>query len=151
MLIESALAAALAITPTGVGQVKLGKTFNELHAAHLIGGLRQGCKLAGPNTKSARLLAPLKGSVDLTTTSPRKVSRITVTGGARARGVGIGSSAATVTRKFPRAKADHTTESQFGITLYKVPKSGGGRLQFAVSTQTHKVTLIGVPSIGFCE
>jgi hypothetical protein len=151
MLIESALAAALSITAAGVGDLKLGKTFNELHAANLIGGLRNGCELSGPNTKFAALRAPLKGSVDLTRSSPRKVHRITITGGARARGVGIGATATTVRRKFPRARADHSTERLFGITLYKVPKSGGGRLQFAVSTQTRKVTLIGVPDIGFCE
>lgn len=151
MLIESALAAALSITSAGVGDVKLGKTFNELHAANLIGGLRNGCELSGPNTKFATLRAPLKGTVDLTKTSPRTVHRITITGGARARGVGIGSTASTLKRKFPKAKADHSTESLFGITLYKVPKSGGGRLQFAVSVQTRKVDLIGVPDIGFCE
>jgi hypothetical protein len=88
MLIESALAAAIAITPTGVGEVKLGKTFNELRQANLIGGLRNGCELSGPNTKFASLRAPLKGTVDLTKTSPRKVARITITGaGAKARGV----------------------------------------------------------------
>jgi hypothetical protein len=151
MLIETALAAALAITPTGVGEVKLGKTFNELHRADLVGGLRRGCELSGPNTKAASLRAPLKGSVDLTRTSPRTVQRITITGGAKARGVGIGSTVNRLKAKFPKAKADHSTERMFGITLYKVPKSGGGRMQLAVSTQTRTVTLIGVPDIGFCE
>jgi hypothetical protein len=33
----------------------------------------------------------------------------------------------------------------------KIPKSGGGRLQFGVDTKTKKVTLIGIPSIPFCE
>ena len=76
MLIEYALAAAVAITPAGVGQVKLCKTFNELRQANLIGGLRNGCELSGPNTKFARLRPPLKGTVDLTKTSPRKVARV---------------------------------------------------------------------------
>jgi hypothetical protein len=151
MLIESALAAALAITPAGVGDVKLGKTFNELRKANLIGGLRNGCELSGPNTKFASLRAPLKGTVDLTKTSPRRIARITITGGAKARGVGVGSSATTLKRKFPKAKAEHASDEIFGVTLYKVPSSGGGRMWFAVSTRTHKVTLIGVPNLSFCD
>jgi hypothetical protein len=152
MLIESALAAAIAITPAGVGDVKLGKTFNELRQANLIGGLRNGCELSGPNTKFASLRAPLKGTVDLTKTSPRKVARITITGkGATARGVGIGSSATTLKRKFPKAKAEHASEEIFGVTLYKVPSTGGGRMWFAVDVSTKKVTLIGVPNLSFCD
>jgi hypothetical protein len=151
MLIESALAAAIAITPAGVGDVKLGKTFNELRKANLIGGLRNGCELSGPNTKFASLRAPLKGTVDLTKTSPRKVARITITGGAKARGVGVGSTVNTLKRKFPKAKAEHASDEIFGVTLYKVPSTGGGRMWFAVSTRTHKVTLIGVPNLSFCD
>jgi hypothetical protein len=151
MLIESALAAAIAITPSGAGEVKLGKTFNELRRANLIGGLRNGCELSGPNTKFASLRAPLKGTVDLTKTSPRKVARITITGGAKARGVGVGSSVATLRRKFPKARAEHASEAIFGVTLYKVPSSGGGRMWFAVDAGTRKVTLIGVPNLSFCD
>jgi hypothetical protein len=152
MLIESALAAAIAITPSGVGDVKLGKTFNELRQANLIGGLRNGCELSGPNTKFARLRAPLKGTVDLTKTSPRKVARITITGGsAKARGVGIGSTVRTLRRQFPKAKAEHASDEIFGVTLYKVPSNGGGRMWFAVDVGTRKVTLIGVPNLSFCD
>jgi hypothetical protein len=152
MLIESALAAAIAITPAGVGDVKLGKTFNELRQANLIGGLRNGCELSGPNTKFASLRSPLKGTVDLTKTSPRKVARVTITGsGAKARGVGIGSSVTTLKHKFPKARAEHASDAIFGVTLYKVPKSGGGRMWFAVDVSTHKVTLIGVPNLSFCD
>jgi hypothetical protein len=151
MLIDIAVAAAVAITPAGAGDVKLGKTFNELHAAGLIGGLRHGCELAGPSARSARLQSPLKGSVDFTMTSPRKAEAITVTGGGTARGVGVGSTSARVRAKFPRARFDHSTDSTFLLTIVRVPKSGGGKLEFAVSTRTHKVTLIGVPRIPFCE
>src|SRR5215510_12322687 len=151
MLIESALAAAIAITPSGVGDVKLGKTFNELRQANLIGALRNGCELSGPNTKFASLRAPLKGTVDLTKTSPRKVARITITGGAKARGVGVGSTATTLKRKFPKAKAEHASEEIFGVTLYKVPSNGGGRMWFAVDVGTRKVTSIGVPNLSFCD
>ena len=31
------------------------------------------------------------------------------------------------------------------------PKNGGGKLQFAVDTKTHRVVLIGIPLIAFCE
>jgi hypothetical protein len=39
----------------------------------------------------------------------------------------------------------------FGITLVRVPKNGGGKLEFALKTTTHKVVLIGIPFIPFCE
>jgi len=139
------------ITAAGVGKVKVGKTFKSLRAAGLVGKLRPGCPLGGPDTRSARLKAPLKGSVDLTTSRPRRVRSITITGGATARGVGIGGTIAQIKAAFPKAKVDHSTEDVFGITLVKVPKNGGGRIRFAVGVDTKKITLIGVPVIPFCE
>jgi|SRR5215217_41669 len=144
-------AAAKKITSKGVGQVKLGMTAKELRARHLIGRLHQGCELGGPDTRSARLRAPLRGQVNFTLTSPRKVTDITITGGAKARGVGIGATIAQIKAAFPKAKVDHSTEQVFGITLVRIPKDGGGRIKFAVDVDTKKATLIGVPSIAFCE
>jgi hypothetical protein len=144
-------AAAPKITAKGVGQVKLGKTFRELRSAGLVGRLRPGCELGGPNTRSARLKTPLKGQVNFTLTSPRKVTDITIRGGAKARGVGIGATIPQIKAAFPKAKVDHSTESVFGITLVRIPKNGGGRIKFAVDVNTKKVTLIGVPVIAFCE
>jgi hypothetical protein len=143
-------ATAKKITPKGVDGVRIGRTFQALRQDGLVGRLRPGCKLA-ENTRSARLKKPLKGSVDFTQSDPRKVVDISIRGGGKARGVGVGSRARAIRRAYPRAKFDHSTESVFGITLVKVPKSGGGRLQFAVDPDTHKVTLIGVPFIAFCE
>jgi hypothetical protein len=144
-------ATAAHITPSGVDGVKIGKTFAQLHAQHLVGSLRRGCELSGPNARAARLRAPLKGSVDFTHTTPRKVTDITVHGGATARGVGVGATIAQIKVAFPKAKVDHSTESVFGLTLVRIPKNGGGRIQFAVDVTTHKTTLIGVPFIAFCE
>jgi hypothetical protein len=138
------------ITRHGVDGVRLGRTFHALRQDGLVGRLRPGCELA-ENTRSARLKAPLKGSVDFTQSNPRKVVDIAVRGGARARGVGVGSRASKIRRKFPKARFDHSTEDVFGITLVKIPRHHGGRMQFAVSTETHRVTLIGVPFIAFCE
>jgi hypothetical protein len=139
------------ITKSGVGGVKLGRRFRRLRAAGLVGRLRHGCELGGPNTRFARLRAPLKGSVDFTLTQPRRVTNISVTGGAKARGVGIGSTIAQIKAAFPKAKVDHSTEQVFGITLVKVPKNGGGRLQFSVPTATGKADVVGIPFIAFCE
>jgi hypothetical protein len=144
-------AAPKKITPAGVDGVKLGMTFAQLRTAHLVGKLRPGCELAGPNARSARLRAPLKGTINFTPTAPRKVTDITVTGGATARGVGIGATKAKILAKFPEAKLDHSTEATFGITLVRIPKTGGGKLRFAIDVVTHKVTLIGIPIIAFCE
>lgn len=144
-------AAAQKITAAGVGAVKLGRKHSVLHAAGLVGPLRQGCEVAGPGKRSARLRAPLHGSVDLSRTAARRVTEISITGGAKARGVGIGATIADIKRAYPKAKVDHSTESVFNLTLVKIPRHGGGRLQFAVDTKTHKTTVIGVPFIAFCE
>ena len=138
------------ITPSGVGDVKLGRAYQALRSAQLVGRVRPGCELA-PNRRAAPLRAPLVGSVDFTRSSPRKVARIAVRGGATARGVGIGATSAAIRAAYPAARFDHSTEEIFGVTLVKVPKGGGGRLEFAVNAETRKVTVIGVPSIAFCE
>jgi hypothetical protein len=138
------------VTPRGVGGVKIGAMFTKLHRRHLVGRLHLGCELA-PNTRSARLLAPLKGSVDFTRETPRTVADIQVKGGARARGVGIGATIADIQHAYPKAIIDHGTEQTFEITLVKIPRNGGGRIQFAVPLSTQRVSLIGVPFIAFCE
>src|SRR4051812_34143921 len=79
-------AAPKKITPAGVGQVKLGKTFKQLRQQGLVGKLRKGCELA-PNTHTARLRSPLRGAVNFTQSNPRKVTDVTIRGGAKARGV----------------------------------------------------------------
>ena len=148
----TAYAAAAVITPVRVDGVHLGDTHADLRARGKVGPIRPGCELA-PNTKSAKLKAPLKGSVNYTLSSPRKVDSITITGGAKARGVGIGATIAQIKAKFPHAKVDHSTEQVFQLTLVKTPKRphSGGRIMFGVSTQTKRTTIIGVPFIAFCE
>jgi hypothetical protein len=145
--------AAAVITPTRVDGVHLGDTHADLRARGKVGPIGPGCELGGPNTRSARLKAPLKGSVTYTLSNPRKVTTITITGGAKARGVGIGATIAAIKAKFPNAKVDHSTDQVFQLTLVTTPKRpvSGGRIMFGVSTQTHKTTIIGVPGIGFCE
>jgi hypothetical protein len=143
-------AAPAKITFAGVGQVKLGKTFKQLREAGLVGKLRKGCELA-PNTRTARLLSPLKGAVNFTKSNPRKATDITVRGGAEARGVGIGDKLADIKAKFPKRKVDHTTEDVFGLTFVHIPKKSKPKLQFAIDVDTKKITLIGVPFIAVCE
>ena len=139
------------ITASGVGKVPLGRTFRSLRASGLLGRMRPGCPLGGTDTRSARLRAPLKGSVDLTRSRPRKVRAVTVTGGASARGVGIGDRLADIRAAFPKARVDRDTEETFGITLVRVPKNGGGPIQFAIDVDSRKITRIAVPAIQFCE
>jgi hypothetical protein len=147
----AAYAAAPAITADGAGDVELGATSTELREAGLIGHVKPGCELA-PGTRSAKLKAPLKGQVNFTLTSPRKVDNIVITGGAaKASGVGVGARKHDIKVAFPHVNFDHSTESVFGIILAKIPRRDGGKLQFAVDVTTKKVTLIGVPFIAFCE
>lgn len=148
---QTGRAAAAEITAAGVGKVKLGMNYRELRRRDLVGHIRKGCELGGPNTRSARLRPPLKGNVNFTQTKPRLVTDITVTGGARARGVGIGATIPQIKAAFPKAKVDHSTDSVFLLTLVKIPKTGGGPLRFGVDTVTDRATLIGVPFIAFCE
>jgi hypothetical protein len=148
-----AVAAAAVITPTRVDGVHLGDTHADLRARGKVGPIRPGCELGGPNTRSAKLKAPLKGSVNYTLSSPRKVDSITITGGAKARGVGIGATIPQIKAKFPHAKVNHATDQVFQLTLVQTPKrpNGRGRITFGVSTQTKRTTIIGVPFIAFCE
>ena len=141
------------ITPVRVDGVHLGDTHADLRARDKVGPIGPGCELGGPNTRSANLRAPLKGSVTYSLNNPRRVRAITITGGARARGVGIGATIAAIKAKFPNAKVDHSTDQVFQLTLVTTPRRpvSGGRIMFGVSTQTHKTTLIGVPGIAFCE
>src|SRR4051812_18329241 len=105
------------VSGSGVGAVKVGKTYEQLRKQGLIGSLRRGCEFGGPNTRSAKLLKPLKGSVDFTLSSPRKVASIIVTAGGSARGVGIGDTLKDVKAAFKKAKVDRSTEEVFRITL----------------------------------
>jgi hypothetical protein len=144
-------AAAVKITPSGVGGVKVGKTYTALRQQGLIGKIHHGCELGGPNTRSANLKSPLSGQVNFTLNSPRKVTDISIRGGAKARGVGIGATIAQIKSAFPKAKVDHSTDSTFQLTFVRIPKNGGGKIEFGVSTKTHKTELIGVPLIAVCE
>jgi hypothetical protein len=145
--------AVAVITPTRLDGVHLCDTHQALRARGKVGPIGPGCELGGPNTRSAQLKAPLKGFVTYTLTAPRKVTEITIRGGAKARGVGIGATIAAIKAKFPHAKVDHSQDQVFQLTLVTTPKRpvSGGRIMFGVSTQTHKTTIIGVPGIAFCE
>src|SRR4051812_47077260 len=93
--------AAKKITRNGVDGVKLGMTYGKLRAAGLVGPIQPGCELA-PNTRGARLKAPLRGNVDFTRTPVRRTRSISITGGASARGVHVGSKQRAVKRAFPK-------------------------------------------------
>ena len=144
--------AAAVITPTRVDGVHLGDTHTDLRSRGKVGPIGPGCEFGGPNTRAAKLRAPLRGQVDYTLHSPRKVTTITITKGAKARGVGIGATIAAIKAKFPHAIVDHGTDQVFQLTSVRTPKRPhGGRIEFGVSTPTHKTTIIGVPNIAFCE
>ncbi len=139
------------VTKDGVGQVKRNMTHKELREKGLVGRLRPGCELGGGATRSARLLAPLRGQVNYTLTNPRLAKIIIVRRGAKAKGVGRGDTIPEIKAKFPHARVNKQTEDVFGLWLVTVPKRDGGKFQFAVDADTERVTLIGVPIITFCE
>lgn len=139
------------VTKDGVGQVKRNMTHKELREQGLVGRLRPGCELGGGATRSARLLAPLRGQVNYTLTNPRLAKIIIVRRGATAKGVGRGDTIPQIKAKFPHARVNKQTEEVFGLWLVTVPKRDGGKFQFAVDADTERITLIGVPIITFCE
>ena len=139
------------VTPRGVGAVTLGARYTTLHARGLVGDIGPGCELAGPQARSAKLQAPLSGSVDFTMTAPRRVATINIRGGAAARGIHIGSTAQALRAAFPSAHFDHSTDGTFGATFVKVGRRGGGPLGFTVGTATQSVQLIAVPNVVACE
>jgi hypothetical protein len=151
LAVPASAAAPQKITRKGVGQVKLGMTFQELQAEGLVGKLRPGCELGGPNTRTARLRSPLRGVVDFTQTNPRKVTNITILRGARARGVKVGDRIRDIKDAYPKAKVNRQTEDVFGVWLVRVPRGGGGRITFSVPVDTKRIDRIGVPFIPFCE
>jgi hypothetical protein len=139
------------ITGSGVGTVKLGKTYTALRRARAVGRITRGCELEGPNARQAPLRAPLKGFVDFSQSSPRRVTNIAIRGGATARGVGIGASQARVKRAFPKVRFDRSKEARFDVIIGKVSRSAGGPFEFAIVSMTKTVTAIGIPKITFCE
>jgi hypothetical protein len=150
LAVPATAAAPKKITAEGVGKVKLGATHASLRDQGLVGVLRPGCPL-GVNTRSARLKPPLSGSVDYSTTTPRKVRAITIRGGAKAKGVGIGATIPQIKAKFPHAKVDHSLEDIGLFTIVRIPKRDGGRFMFGVDPDTKKTLSIGVPNIPICE
>jgi hypothetical protein len=150
LLAFPALAAApKRITPRGVGKVKLGAKQRALHRKGLVSRMLPGCELAGPKARGSQLRKPLAGAVELTRSTPRRVRSIIVTKGATARGVGIGDRKADILAAYPKAKFDTSTQEVFRITLVRIPKDGGGRLQMAL--RKGRVSAFGIPYIAFCE
>lgn len=140
------------ISPSRVDGVRLGNTHQDLRDRGKVGPLQPGCELGGPDTRSAKLRRPLRGFVTYSLSTPRRVRAITVRGGARARGVGIGSKIPAILNKFPNAEVEHDTDEVFGLTLVMTPeRRNGHRIMFGVSTETKRTTVIGVPGIAFCE
>jgi hypothetical protein len=139
------------ITRNGVDGVKVGMTYKKLRKHHLVHKIHQGCEVAGPNARSARLVKPIKGFVNFTLHHPRRVTDIQIRGGATARGVGIHDTIADIKQQYPNAKEDHSTDDTFGLTVVRTPKRHGRRIEFAVDTDTHKIVRIGVPHLAFCE
>jgi hypothetical protein len=137
------------LTAKGVGKVKLGAVATDLRADGLIGRIKPGCELEAPGTKFARLRAPLKGTVDVAPGGT--VKGVNIRGGAAARGVAVGDTLADITAAFPKRKIIRATEPIFGFTRIKIPKGGGGRMDFAVRVSTGKITSINVPRIRICD
>ncbi len=140
---------ASTVSHRGVGEVKIGMRYSVAKSMGLVGPLNDGCELDGPND-GANLRPPLKGFVDVSTTSTPRIRRISVLGGATARGVGVGSPLTKVKAAFPKATV--TPLPEFNVAVVRVPKSGGGKFDFLVRTRgQQRVRSIEVRRFSACE
>jgi hypothetical protein len=140
-----------AITPAGVGPVKLGATAKSLQAKGLIGKLTTGCELAGPGTRAANVKS-FKGTVGFTMSKTRRVNVIAVNGrGPRARGVEVGDTVSDIRKAYRTVKIDKSLEDTLQGDFVRVPKKAGGPIGFFVSTKTGRIETIGVPNVPVCE
>jgi hypothetical protein len=140
-----------AITPKGVGPIKIGATAASLQAKGLITKLTKGCELAGPNTRSAGIKT-FNGTVGFTRSTPRRVNVISVNGeGPQARGVGLGDRLADIRKAYKVVKVDKRQRGTFGGDFVTIPKKAGGKIMFFIDKGTHTITQIGVPIIPVCE
>lgn len=139
------------ITSQGVGDVRIGASFDRVFGAGHVGPLHAGCVLAGPDARAADLAAPLSGTVDFTPSRPRRVMDITVMHGGAARGVGIGGTLREIQAKFRRVIVDHAHEGMFALTFARIPRGAGGDIEFGIDVTTKRIVLIGVPFIATCD
>ncbi len=65
--------------------------------------------------------------------------------------MGIGDTLADITAAFPKRKVIHASEPIFGFTRVKIPKNGGGRMDFVVPVATGKIRSIHVPRVTICD
>jgi hypothetical protein len=118
---------ATSIIPTGVGPIKLGSRYTDLKTKGPVEAMGLGGEVARPNTLSTKLRPPLKGSVDLILSKPRRVETITIYGGASGRGIGVGATFQAVKAVFPAVKIDRSGEETFGLTFVDVHRGKGAR------------------------
>jgi len=143
------------VTPNAVGRIHRGESYHKLRAERLVGRIG-GCSASNPDQlgdRVAMLRPPLKGSVYFVCTDTGdpvlntfKVSAIEITGGASARGVGVGATLAHIKKAFPKEEVDHTNDiNGFTVVGVLLKRTGVPSISFAVSTKSHRVTQIGIP------
>jgi hypothetical protein len=151
LAVPAVAATPVKVTSKGVGKVRVGAKHSTLKAKGLVGKQIPGCELAGPRERAAKLRNGARGFVNLTRGKPRRVRNVMVSGRAAAKGVGIGDRRKDIEAAFPHAKFDSSTAGTFRLVLARVPERDGGRFELAISTETKRITVIGVPFISFCE
>ncbi len=148
---ERSARAATTVKGAGVGKVKLGKDYDTLRDARLVGKLKPGCELA-EGSRAAKLKSPLTGVVNFTIDGEPRVETVSITaGGVTKEGIEVGSTRREVKEAYPSAKLNKDTVDVFGIIDVKVPKRAGGKFHIAIDAETKTVTLFGIPVIPFCE
>lgn len=148
---DRAQRSATTVSGSGVGKVRIGRSYDKLRDAGLVGKLKSGCELA-EGTRAAKLKSPLKGVVNFSIEGKPRAETISVTDGASTKkGIEVGSTKREVKDAYKSATFDKDTIDVFGVINVKIPKRSGGKFHIAIDAGTKLVTMFGIPGIPFCE
>lgn len=146
------LAPRLTIVKAGqVGDIQIGDTVRSLHDRKLIRGLKPGCEL-DPGQRVAALRPPLEGFA-IFFGGGNRLSSIAIEGGAEtASRIRVGSTVREAREAHPKAEYDPPGSMEpFAEGFLWVNRASNPRMTFLIDPNSKRVSLIGVPSVNFCE
>jgi hypothetical protein len=137
-------------TAKGVGELRLGRSLQELQKAGLVGGASKGCELAR-GERVAPLRPPLEGVAHFY--PAKRLSALNVTGGAvTSTGVRIGSSAREAQEAYPGAIYDPPPARVPSLPGYLwVGGRFHPRITLVIANSSRRVVEITVPHPSICE
>jgi len=136
--------------PTGVGDLRLGRTIDALRSEGLIGGAGKGCELAR-GERVAPLKPPLEGIAHFY--PGRRLSALSVTGGAEtAAEVGIGTPAGLARKAYPKATYDPPPpRAPIHVGFIWIGGRYHPKMTLVIDPDSHRVSEIAIRYPSICE